>query len=101
LEGLSEPWLDILKDFWKSAIGQSLDQKMKAQLASRPGDLPQYTLPRPHFTPFDQVRVLILGQDPYHGPGQAEGLAFSVGMGQKIPPSLRNIFKEVQRDTGA
>ncbi len=46
------------------------------------------------------VRVVILGQDPYHGPGQAEGLAFSVPKGQRCPPSLRNIFKELQRDLG-
>ncbi|MGO8624786.1 uracil-DNA glycosylase family protein, partial [Rhizobium ruizarguesonis] len=49
-------------------------------------------------TPRAQVRVVILGQDPYHGPGQAEGLAFSVPEGQRCPPSLRNIFKELQRD---
>ena len=52
-------------------------------------------------TPLDAVKVVILGQDPYHGPDQAQGLAFSVGAGQKIPPSLRNIFKEIQRDLGA
>jgi len=51
-------------------------------------------------TPFDQVKVVILGQDPYHGKDQADGLAFSVPDGVKIPPSLRNIFKEVARDTG-
>jgi uracil-DNA glycosylase len=51
-------------------------------------------------TPLDEVRVVILGQDPYHGAGQAEGLAFSVAPGEKIPPSLRNIFKELQRDLG-
>ncbi|VVS92468.1 uracil-dna glycosylase active site [Desulfoluna spongiiphila] len=51
-------------------------------------------------TPFDQVKVVILGQDPYHGSGQADGLAFSVPEGIKTPPSLRNIFKEVARDTG-
>ncbi len=51
-------------------------------------------------TPLSQVRVLILGQDPYHGPGQAEGLAFSVPDGQPLPPSLRNIVKELQRDLG-
>jgi len=48
----------------------------------------------------DEVRVVILGQDPYHGPGQAQGLAFSVRPGQKVPPSLRNILKEVRSDTG-
>jgi uracil-DNA glycosylase len=51
--------------------------------------------------PFDQVKVVILGQDPYHGPGQAHGLCFSVNDGVEFPPSLRNIFKEIQADTGA
>ena len=52
------------------------------------------------YTGPDDVRVVILGQDPYHGPGQAMGLAFSVPNGQKIPPSLRNIFKELSADLG-
>lgn len=51
-------------------------------------------------TPLSATRLVILGQDPYHGPGQAEGLAFSVPAGQKLPPSLRNIFKELERDLG-
>lgn len=51
--------------------------------------------------PFPQVKVVILGQDPYHGPGQANGLCFSVNRGVKFPPSLQNIFKEVSDDTGA
>lgn len=51
--------------------------------------------------PFDRVRVVILGQDPYHGPGQAEGLCFSVKDGTELPPSLVNILKEVKGDTGA
>jgi uracil-DNA glycosylase len=101
LEGLSETWLEILNDFWRSPDGLSLDQKMKSQLATGQVIYPRTPYRALTLTPFDQVRVLILGQDPYHGAGQAEGLAFSVGMGQKIPPSLRNIFKEVQRDTGA
>lgn len=50
--------------------------------------------------PFDAVRVVILGQDPYHGPGQAHGLSFSVPPGVAIPPSLLNIFKEIERDLG-
>lgn len=49
---------------------------------------------------FDQVKVVILGQDPYHGPGQANGLCFSVADGIKKPPSLVNIYKEIQQDTG-
>ncbi|NUO73548.1 MAG: uracil-DNA glycosylase [Frateuria sp.] len=51
-------------------------------------------------TPFDQVRVVILGQDPYHGPGQAHGLCFSVRPGVPVPPSLNNIFAEIERDLG-
>ncbi len=51
-------------------------------------------------TPFDAVRVVILGQDPYHGAGQAHGLCFSVRPGVRVPPSLINIFKEIQRDLG-
>ncbi len=51
-------------------------------------------------TPFEKVRVVILGQDPYHGEGEAHGLSFSVPAGTKFPPSLRNIFKELQRDLG-
>lgn len=51
-------------------------------------------------TPFDAVRVVILGQDPYHGPGQAHGLCFSVRPGVPVPPSLVNIFREIQRDLG-
>jgi len=52
-------------------------------------------------TPFPEVRVVILGQDPYHGPGQAHGLCFSVNDGIPFPPSLQNIFKEVEAETGA
>lgn len=51
--------------------------------------------------PFEDVRVVILGQDPYHGPGQANGLCFSVNPGVRMPPSLVNIFREVSDDTGA
>lgn len=51
-------------------------------------------------TPFDRVRVVLLGQDPYHGPGQAHGLCFSVRPGVPAPPSLVNIFRELQRDLG-
>lgn len=49
-------------------------------------------------TPFDQVKLVILGQDPYHGPGQAHGLCFSVRPGVPVPPSLQNIFAEIERD---
>ncbi|MEY3397866.1 MAG: putative uracil-DNA glycosylase [Bacteroidota bacterium] len=52
-------------------------------------------------TPFHKVKVVILGQDPYHGPGQANGLCFSVSPGVALPPSLKNIFKEIKEDTGS
>ena len=54
----------------------------------------------PDLTPLDRVKIVILGQDPYHGPGQAMGLSFSVPEGEKIPPSLRNIYKELESDLG-
>lgn len=54
-----------------------------------------------NMTPWDDVKVVILGQDPYHGPGQANGMCFSVAPGVPMPPSLVNIFKEVSADTGA
>lgn len=53
-----------------------------------------------NLTPFDKVKVVIVGQDPYHGPGQAHGLCFSVQEGVRFPPSLQNIFKELQADVG-
>ncbi|VAW88005.1 Uracil-DNA glycosylase, family 1, partial [hydrothermal vent metagenome] len=52
------------------------------------------------FAPFDEIKVVIVGQDPYHGEGQAHGLSFSVPDGVAIPPSLRNIYKELHRDLG-
>lgn len=51
-------------------------------------------------TPFENVRVVIIGQDPYHGPGQAHGLSFSVRKGVRLPPSLKNIYKEIEREFG-
>lgn len=53
-----------------------------------------------NLTPFEQVRVVILGQDPYHGPGQAHGLCFSVKDGVPLPPSLKNIYKEISQELG-
>ena len=53
-----------------------------------------------HLTPLSKVKVVILGQDPYHEPGQAEGLSFSVPKGEKLPPSLQNIYKELQNELG-
>lgn len=86
--------------------GQPYYQKLQAFLES---ERARYTVYPPEqdvfnalaLTSFEDTRVLILGQDPYHGPGQAHGLAFSVPPGVTPPPSLRNIFKELHDDTGA
>ena len=101
LDGLSPEWARLLAAYWRGDVGQTLSAKLRSALSAGKLIYPRFPYRALELTPFDQVRVVILGQDPYHGPGQAEGLAFSVGEGQKIPPSLRNIFKEVQRDVGA
>jgi len=100
LEVLTQGWQELLEGFWRSPAGLSLDQKMRAGLSAGRVFFPQAVYKAFALTPFENVKVVVLGQDPYHGPDQAEGLAFSVGSGQKIPPSLRNIFKEIQRDLG-
>ncbi|OUS25245.1 uracil-DNA glycosylase [Gammaproteobacteria bacterium 45_16_T64] len=74
-----------------------LQQKQAGKVIYPPGD--EY-FNAFNYTPFDQVKVVILGQDPYHGPGQAHGLCFSVPEGVRPPPSLKNIFKEINRDLG-
>mgnify|MGYP006193700461 CR=1 FL=1 len=101
MEGLTEAWQDLLRDFWGSSTGSTLDKKVSACLAAGQVIFPDSPYRALALTPFEKVQVVVLGQDPYHGPDQAQGLAFSVGADQKIPPSLRNIFKEIQRDLGA
>ncbi len=94
-------WQAVLQPFWQSAKGQSLLAYLRERLDQGAVVYPPQPLRALELTPLHSVRVVILGQDPYHGPGQAEGLAFSVAPGVKPPPSLRNIFKELQRDLGA
>ena len=101
MAGLTDPWRELLSDFWRSPTGLTLDEKVRAGLAAGQVIFPHSPYLALALTPFEKVQVVVLGQDPYHGPDQAQGLAFSVGAGQKIPPSLRNIFKEIQRDLGA
>lgn len=93
-------WQELLAAFWGSATGQGLRAYLAQRLAQGTCIYPPEPLRALTLTPLSQVRVVILGQDPYHGPGQAEGLAFSVAPGVKVPPSLRNIYKELQRDLG-
>ena len=93
-------WADLTTDFWASAEGASLKAFLDNRRAQGATIYPPEPLRALQLTPPDRVRVVVLGQDPYHGPGQAEGLAFSVAPGVKPPPSLRNIFQELQRDLG-
>lgn len=91
-------WQPTLEAFWRSAAGLSLAQFVQSRLDAGVVVYPRHPLWALQLTPLAQVKVVILGQDPYHGPHQAQGLSFSVAPGVKIPPSLRNIFKELQRD---
>ncbi len=99
-----------LESSWRERVGDYLlredMQALAAFLRERQAAGSRiYPPPREMFaafdaTPFDNVRVVILGQDPYHGAGQAHGLSFSVRPGVAVPPSLRNIYRELERDLG-
>ena len=91
-------WQPVLDAFWRSTEGERLSQFVSTRLIGGAVVYPAHPLWALQLTPLSAVRVVILGQDPYHGPGQAQGLSFSVAEGVKFPPSLRNIFKELQRD---
>lgn len=93
-------WASVLAPFWASETGRSLLTFLAARLQDGAVIYPPQPLRALALTPLSSVRVVILGQDPYHGPGQAEGLAFSVAPGVRLPPSLRNIFKELAREAG-
>ena len=86
----SQPYMAGLRQFL-------LDRKRNGAVIYPPGQLIFNALDS---TPFDDVRIVILGQDPYHGAGQAHGLCFSVQEGVQVPPSLVNIYKEIQSDLG-
>lgn len=91
-------WQPLL-DHWRYSVeGQALIDAVATRVDSGALVYPAEPFRALALTPLASTKVLILGQDPYHGPGQAEGLAFSVPPGQRLPPSLRNIFKELQRD---
>lgn len=98
--GLDAGWQAPLDAWLSCPAGRDVLAHLRAREAAGATIYPPDPLRALRFTPLSQVRVVILGQDPYHGPGQAEGLAFSVPDGQKPPPSLRNVFKELQRDLG-
>jgi uracil-DNA glycosylase len=91
-------WQPTLDVFWRSADGVALAAFVLDRLEAGAVVYPRHPLWALQLTPLSQVKVVILGQDPYHGAYQAQGLSFSVATGVKVPPSLRNIFKELQRD---
>lgn len=94
-------WAPLVRDFFDSASGQELGQFIAGRLAAGATIYPPQPLRALELTAPESVRVVILGQDPYHGPGQAEGLAFSVAPGMRLPPSLRNIKQELSRGAGS
>lgn len=95
---LDAGWRAHVEAWRDSAAGRALLAHVDARLAAGAQVYPPEPLRALALTPLASTHVVILGQDPYHGPGQAEGLAFSVPAGVKPPPSLRNIFKELKRD---
>jgi uracil-DNA glycosylase len=98
---IEESWKAILKEEFDKQYFKELKEFLVAEKANHtvypPGGLIFNAF---RLTPFDRVRVVLLGQDPYHGQGQAHGLCFSVPSGIPSPPSLGNIFKEIERDLG-
>jgi uracil-DNA glycosylase len=93
-------WTGLLEQFLSSGTGLALASFIERRLAVGATIYPAQPFRALALTPLAEVKVVILGQDPYHGPGQAHGLAFSVPEGIKPPPSLRNIFKELAREGG-
>ena len=93
-------WRPLVDHWQRSDVGQALVQRVEARRMAGATIYPADPLRALALTPKHAVRVVIVGQDPYHGPGQAEGLAFSVPDGVRPPPSLRNLLFELQRDVG-
>ena len=87
---------ELDKPYWAELQQFVADERRRHEVYPHPGEV----FAALHLTPLSQVKVLILGQDPYHGPGQAHGLCFSVRRGTPPPPSLRNIFTELRDDLG-
>jgi uracil-DNA glycosylase len=100
LQGLDAGWRPLVDAFLSSEAGLALSKRLTDALQAGHTIYPPEPFRALSLTPLREVRVVILGQDPYHGPGQAEGLAFSVAPGVRLPPSLRNIFKELQKSLG-
>ena len=99
---IEESWKTVLQDLFEQPFFDNLvafikEEKAEGKVIYPPGSLIFNAFNR---TPFEQVKVVILGQDPYHNPGEAMGLCFSVPRGVRIPPSLQNTYKELNADLG-
>ena len=92
IERLSGRWQTLLYSFFNSQTGKQLISRIEA---SNTDVFPPTPFKAVELTPFEKTRVVVIGQDPYNTPGKAEGLAFSVGNEEALPPSLKNIFKEL------
>ena len=98
---LGNDWDEILKGEFESPYYLQIRQFLKSEYFSRTIYPPMHDIFNAlKYTPYESTKVVILGQDPYHEPGQAHGLSFSVKKGVKIPPSLVNIYKELHDDIG-
>lgn len=99
---IEQSWKNILQDEFRKAYFKEITEWIKMEIASGKTIYPagQYIFNAFEQTPFDHVKVVLIGQDPYHNPGQAHGLSFSVQEGIKPPPSLINIYKEIYSDLG-
>ena len=97
---LDQSWLQVLKPEFDKAYMKSLKAFLVEEKENGQQIYPKGTdiFNALNHTPFDKVKVVILGQDPYHGAGQAHGLSFSVQKGVAVPPSLKNIYKELETD---
>ena len=98
---LKNDWKDLLDDEFNKENYQTLRNFLTNEYKTKTIYPDKYDIFNAlHFTSYKDIKVVILGQDPYHGPGQAHGLSFSVNPGIKIPPSLLNIYKELNSDLG-
>lgn len=99
---LHEPtWKSLLQDEFDKPYMQTLEEKLVEDYQTKTiYPLPSNIFEAFNLTSFNKIKVVIIGQDPYHGPNQAHGLCFSVQPGVKIPPSLMNIYKEIKSDLG-
>ncbi len=98
---IEKSWKNELKDEFETDYFKNLSEKVREAYLSRTVyPPPKLVFNAFNLCPFDKVEVVIIGQDPYHGPGQAHGLCFSVQDGVVTPPSLKNIYKEIKDDLG-